>query len=89
MATTLLASIWALTVPPTWAGGGIDCNQAEWIVSSQGDLNDAINCFNAKVSSGNYTISLSQGITLTTSTFEIINTTAGVELLIEGNGFCC
>ena len=87
LATALFASLWVLTVPPTWAGGSIDCNQIDWSVGNQGDLIAAISCFNAKTSPGTYTISISQGIILTASTFEITNSTTGVELLIEGNGF--
>ena len=83
----LLTIFWAITSPSVQAGGTQNCADASWNASDETELNDAIGCFNGKTTSGAYSISLTTGISLTTSTAQISNSTAGVELLIEGNSF--
>ncbi len=64
-----------------------DCTEQPWIVATEASLSDAINCYNDKSIVATYTISLTEGISLTTSPSSINNNTSGVELLIEGNDF--
>ncbi|SDW52437.1 choice-of-anchor Q domain-containing protein [Thiocapsa roseopersicina] len=62
------------------------CGDAPWSVTNQVELSAAIECFNGKIDPGVYTISIDHGISATASTAPIDNATAGVELVIEGNG---
>ncbi|MCP4418506.1 MAG: hypothetical protein GY805_17955, partial [Chloroflexi bacterium] len=64
-----------------------DCAIEPWIVDEEADLNGAIGCFNNQTIADSYIISLTQNISLITSTVDIDNNTAGVELLLEGNSF--
>lgn len=64
-----------------------DCTTQPWIVGIEAGLRDAINCFNTTTISNSYTISLTQNISLTESASTFENTTSGVDLLFEGNGF--
>lgn len=64
-----------------------DCNTQPWLVSDENDLDEAIACLNAQTSTADYTISLTQNIGLTTSSTAIENTTVGINLTIQGNGF--
>ena len=64
-----------------------DCTAQPWLADSYGELSAAIGCYNAQTVTNSYTISVTQNISLTTSTPAIDNTTTGVELLLEGNGF--
>ncbi|MEM8858018.1 MAG: choice-of-anchor Q domain-containing protein, partial [Chloroflexota bacterium] len=66
----------------------IDCSGGpNWTVGSEAELSSAIACFNGETSAGQYTISLTNDVLLSTSTPAIDNGTAGVELLIAGNGY--
>ncbi len=56
-------------------------------VSDEGELNDAIACFNGATVAGSYTISITDNISLTAATTTISNTVAGTDLLIAGNDF--
>ncbi|MFK7805432.1 MAG: Calx-beta domain-containing protein [Anaerolineae bacterium] len=56
-------------------------------VSSELELNDAIECFNQEVAAGTYVITFTQSITLSASTLPITNTVAGADLEINGEGF--
>ena len=61
----------------------VNCADATWPVANQADVNAAIACYNAKASSGSYTISLTQDIALAVSTTTISNAVVGVSLDIE------
>ncbi|MCP4418935.1 MAG: hypothetical protein GY805_20150, partial [Chloroflexi bacterium] len=65
------------------AAAAVDCNDSSWQVGDEADLNAAIVCYNSKPA-GSYAISLTQSISLTTSTTPISNTVASVTLLLEG-----
>ncbi len=64
----------------------LGCEDAPWSVASLPELSYAIECFNAVTVPGSYTISIEHGISATQSTTAIDNDTAGVALVIEGNG---
>ncbi|MCP4415231.1 MAG: hypothetical protein GY805_01330 [Chloroflexi bacterium] len=64
-----------------------DCTAQPWLADSSGELSAAITCYNAQTAANSYTVSVTQNITLTKSNLAIDNTTAGVELLLEGNGY--
>ncbi len=55
-------------------------------MGDEADLNTAIECYNAKVA-GNYTITLTQNISLTVSSTIIDNATSNTTLLLEGGDF--
>jgi len=74
-----------LLVQPAQAA--VDCNDSSWMVVDETELNDAITCYNAKTTVGNYTITFSQNISLTASTTTINNTVGSVALVVEGAGF--
>ncbi|MEM8860694.1 MAG: choice-of-anchor Q domain-containing protein, partial [Chloroflexota bacterium] len=63
------------------------CDSAAWSAQDEQSLNNAILCFNSALTTGTYTISLTQNISLTASTQPITNTVSGVELIIEGIDF--
>jgi len=63
------------------------CNSLPWHVGNEAYFNLAIACFNAKTSTGTYTISFAQDILLSSSSTAINNANSGVQLLIEGNRF--
>ena len=56
-------------------------------VGTESELNDAIDCFNQETTAGTYVITLTQDIVLITSTMPISNTTANVDLELNGAGF--
>lgn len=56
-------------------------------VATFSELNQAITCFNAVSVAGTYVVSFSADITLQTDLPTVDNTTAGVALQIEGDGF--
>lgn len=56
-------------------------------VASTVALNGTIRCYNAITDAGSYAIHIMDDISLSTATMEIDNTTAGVELVIEGNDY--
>jgi predicted outer membrane repeat protein len=60
-----------------------DCNDSIWTVANEAELNAAITCYNAK-GAGNYSISLTDTISLTANTTPINNSTAA-SLMINGN----
>ncbi|MCF7979560.1 MAG: hypothetical protein K9L82_16430 [Chromatiaceae bacterium] len=62
------------------------CGDSPWSVTNQVELSAAIACFNTQTAAGVYIISIDHGISATASTTPIDNATAGVELVIEGNG---
>ena len=82
---SLLIGFLALSIVP--AEAAINCSDSDWSVGTEADLNSAIGCFNGKSTAGTYTITLTDTIGLAASTSNINNSTAGVELLIEGDGF--
>ena len=51
------------------------------------ELNEAITCYNLLVAAGSYTIDLTADIDLTASTVAIDNPIAGIDLLLDGQGF--
>ncbi len=55
-------------------------------VVNEGEWREAIFCYNAIATPGGYTISLGAAIPLTASSPAIDNDTAGVSLVVEGNG---
>ncbi len=69
----------------TPAEAAVSCTDSSWSVGTEADFNSAITCFNAKTGSGDYTISLTQNISLTANTTTINNTDSAIELLINGN----
>ena len=60
------------------------CAITPWQAGNSAELNEAIGCYNAAIA-GSYTISVTQGITLTMATPIITNTTSAT-LKINGNG---
>ena len=55
-------------------------------VATEAALNSTIACFNSLTTAGNYKLTLTADSTLTASTTTINNSTAGVELHIDGDG---
>ena len=84
MVTAVFSS---LTVHSVHSGSSINCNNNNWPASNQTELNDAIACFNNKTNAGDYTISVTQNISLTTSSSPIHNPIPNVALRVEGNEF--
>ncbi|MEM8857972.1 MAG: choice-of-anchor Q domain-containing protein [Chloroflexota bacterium] len=64
-----------------------DCAANPWSVSDEASLNAAIVCFNDQSIAAAFTITLTQNISLTKSTPEILNQTAGISLVIQGNNY--
>lgn len=85
----IVLSITAVTtliiVQPTQAA--INCDDSSWIIADETNLNDAITCYNGKTIAGDYTITFSQNISLTVRTTVIENTTNGIVLTVDGEGF--
>lgn len=73
--------------PAQPALAAVNCADNNWSVDNAADLSSAIGCFNGKSAAGTYTITLTDDITLTVALASIINSTANVELLIDGDGF--
>ncbi len=63
------------------------CYVDSWSVGNEAELNAAIACYNTKTVAGSYTITVTQGISLTASTTAINNANSGVSLVIEGSGY--
>lgn len=85
----VMAVFWTLTFQ---LGGLVEaappvCSDSDWIVADQSELDAAISCFNSKTTAGSYTITLTQNISLITSTLTISNTEIGTNLFVEGNGY--
>ncbi len=81
----LLLAAFAIGASTTRAQS-LDCTANSWSVQNETELNEAIGCFNGKVTAGSYTITLAQDISLASSTTIVYNGTSGVELVIEGDG---
>ncbi len=81
----LVLVFYILTTPSAQAAplGQFVCG-TNMIVSDEAELNDAIACYNAATTPGEYVITLTANIPLTASTTQINNTTLGVSLRIEG-----
>lgn len=86
----ILATITVLNrVLPTFAFDGFDatgCPTFPATASNETDLNNAITCYNTINVPGEYILTLSADINLTTATTQINNPTAGVELTLDGAG---
>jgi hypothetical protein len=63
-----------------------ECSGFPASVTDEDELNAAILCFGGTTTPGVYTIELDNDINLTVPTFTILNPTAGVSLVIDGNG---
>ncbi|MCP4415058.1 MAG: hypothetical protein GY805_00450, partial [Chloroflexi bacterium] len=84
-ALVLTAVLFLMQTQP--AAAAVDCADSAWQVGDETDLNAAIVCYNAKPA-GNYTLTLTQTISLNNASSTIIsNATAGATLLLEGGGF--
>ena len=82
----LVTAVLAITLTQT-VQAGFSCAGNNWFVATEPELNDAITCYNGKITEDNYTISFTQNISLTASTNTISNTVTGTALIIEGTGF--
>ena len=63
------------------------CTGFPMSAGSEAQLNEAITCYNLLALAGSYTIDLTADIDLTASTVPIDNPIAGIELLLDGQGF--
>ena len=79
-------------IPPEADMGAVEgpetfvCAAFPVTVNDEAELNAAILCYSGLTTPGSYTISLGNDIDLTAATYPAANPTAGVALVIEGNG---
>ncbi len=70
-----------------YSGPPAFCTGFPMSAGTETQLNEAISCYNLLIAAGSYTIDLTADIDLTASTVAIDNPIAGIDLLLDGQGF--